>query len=629
MDRIIHRRSDPGDEQPEEQPKRRYCVFCRRLFDSQSEYLGHACPKYGAAVAKESEKRKYEIVTESWASPLRFIYVHNPFYVISACLVLYGLNGMFGTSSEAASAWGLMGVLAAYSCLLAFAGVLIVKIGKVWEDARSILLIIVVLFLSLSVSFDEILISRPESGRALLLAGLVFAAVLSEVLLRGLKIRLPALFRLPYYAILSFFFLYPLYLVRPVYVPIRSATLWELFLFPAWAALLFLSLLPAIRRGISYVRENGTPWKWPAFPWVLFAVLSLAVCVRSYYLTLSFDSLKGMDSIFGFYFLIPFVLSAAVLLLEIGIMSGMRSFSNAALSLPILAMILSFPGSACDAYNGFVEEIFGTIGSPVLWTAMATALFYAYAILRNTENTEVGFALSLLFFSVAGLRTRDIHSLVGPRVLPIVYIALFEVYLAFRKRTSWRAFLATTGAMVTLSIGLSDTWFVSWQGAIPVHIGYVCLLAWAALFEDRLARGMQHLGAYILLALCFFAGFLSDTFLPSVSEGISLLYVMVMAGLAFGYWRVVDNRLYLKAALYGTGIAILTPSRPAVRAAERVRIPEGIGPLLWGGVAFVVAFAISLVKGRIPQKLAWAPGWLKPNNSSEEGGSDALPENAE
>ena len=187
-----------------------------------------------------------------------------------------------------------MAILSGYTMPLAAAAGLIIRLGKVWEDARSILLVVVLLFLALSVSFDE--------------SGLAFAVFLSEGLFWLLGIRLAPLIRTGFYLILSLFFIYP---VGPNFLLHRGSTealLWGIFAFPSAMALCFLWLVLAIRRGASYVRNNGTPWKWPWFPWVLFGVLAFGVSVRSYYLCISFVSGGRGDTMFGPYFLVPFLL---------------------------------------------------------------------------------------------------------------------------------------------------------------------------------------------------------------------------------------------------------------------------------------------------------------------------------
>ena len=49
----------------------------------------------------------------------------------------------------------MMGVLAGYTLVLATIGVVIVRFGKVWDDARSILLLLLLLFLAVFLGCHE------------------------------------------------------------------------------------------------------------------------------------------------------------------------------------------------------------------------------------------------------------------------------------------------------------------------------------------------------------------------------------------------------------------------------------------------------------------------------------------
>ena len=131
------------------------------------------------------------------------LYTHNPFYLLSALLVLIGLHKALAGDSSLAGGWLLMGTLCGYTLLLVVAGYVIVRFGQVWEDARMILLVIVLLFLALSVSFDRITLVRPLNGAGFLLGGWCFAVLVSEAVFRSLGIRLAASYRVPYYLVLA------------------------------------------------------------------------------------------------------------------------------------------------------------------------------------------------------------------------------------------------------------------------------------------------------------------------------------------------------------------------------------------------------------------------------------------
>src|SRR6516225_7322098 len=138
----------------------------------------------------------------------------NPFYVISAGLFLAGLYASLGVRSQIET-WALMSSLTGYTLLLAVTAFLLVRFANAWDDLRTVLLLVVLMFLATSVTFDEVLVFHPERGFACYLGGLLFALLVSEGLLRGIRLALPACFRIPYYLILALFFLYPLAL-RPL-----------------------------------------------------------------------------------------------------------------------------------------------------------------------------------------------------------------------------------------------------------------------------------------------------------------------------------------------------------------------------------------------------------------------------
>ncbi len=213
--------------------------------------------------------------------------------MISADLVFIGLRMSFDTSGKTFETWALMIGLAGYTLLLAATACLLIRSCRVWDDVRTLLLLVVLMFLATSVTFDDTLASNPRLGRACFAGGFVFAAAVSEAVLRVIRLSLPALFRVPYYLILALFFLYPMAVSPFVGDPDGPALQWALWGFSPTAGLVFLSLLPAVRRGPESVAKNGSPWRWPLYPWVLFAVLGLGVCAGE--LPLHLAPLRGGD----------------------------------------------------------------------------------------------------------------------------------------------------------------------------------------------------------------------------------------------------------------------------------------------------------------------------------------------
>ena len=269
---------------------------------------------------------------------LKWLYNHNPFYFISALLMLYSVRTAYGELRIGyINTWIMMGVLAGYTALLATIGVLIVRRGKVWEDARSILVTLLLLFLAVSVSADDLFatIESKFDGGLLLVCGYLFCALVTETVLRGARIRLPWQYRLPLHLMLVLFYVAPWW-CSPELHPRSVAELeWSIFLFPVAAAAILLSLWPAVRRGPALVAENGTPWSWPMFPWSAFALVIVAVVLRTFALCMTFgptgpiwipassgNFLISFDTMWGPYFLVPIAFALLILFLEGSVVTG-------------------------------------------------------------------------------------------------------------------------------------------------------------------------------------------------------------------------------------------------------------------------------------------------------------------
>jgi len=74
------------------------------------------------------------------------LYTQNPFYLLSVAFVLNGTRLWYREGTGPFDPWPLMGVIFGYIVLAATTGFVVVRFGKVWDDARSILLILLTLF---------------------------------------------------------------------------------------------------------------------------------------------------------------------------------------------------------------------------------------------------------------------------------------------------------------------------------------------------------------------------------------------------------------------------------------------------------------------------------------------------
>ena len=213
----------------------------------------------------------------SWVDPLG---LHEQSVLCPrALLVCLGTVGLIrGTGRGLPQTWALRFGMAGYTLLLAVSACLLVRFVGVWDDVRTVLLLVVLMFLATSVTFDDVLSISPERGVVCYLGGLLFAVAgergdrcgRSDLACRHCSAMPCHRDAQPYSSSI------PMAITPAAGLPSgRVAVLVAVRLFARWPRLAFLALLPAVRRGRDYVRGNGSPWGWAWYPWALFGVLGL------------------------------------------------------------------------------------------------------------------------------------------------------------------------------------------------------------------------------------------------------------------------------------------------------------------------------------------------------------------
>jgi hypothetical protein len=526
---------------------------------------------------------------------LRRAYTSNPFYVISADLVFIGLRMSLDTSGKSFETGALMVSLLGYTLLLATTGCLLIRLGNVWDDVRTILLLVVAMFLAISVTFDETLAGNPRLGIRLYLGGLLFAVAVSEGLLRGIRLRLPALFRMSYYLVLALFFLYPVALVPLLRDPDSPALQWMLFGFSPLAALLFLSLIPAIRRGAGYVAKNGSPWRYPLYPWVLFGLLGAAVCGRAFYLCISFHFVGKSDTIFGPYFLVPFFLAVDLLILEAGIVSKKDATQiTAMLALPALVYLSAIGHRPDPVYQNFLNTFMaGLGGSPLFLTLLATAAISALAAARRVFLGLEGLNLALLALVVVGPRTLNVEGLVAPQPAPLLALAALHVTRSLCEKESWRFLAGSFFAMLALTIAAGR----AHPGLVALHSTLAAMMLVGLLFDDPLARFFQRAGAGLLALACLTAFWRDPYALEGMPPQLVRAYPYLLSLVAAGYAYLTGCRLYLAAACAGVTGWITVVGWQTYLDLRRLLV--GLDWIVGGLAFFALAAVISLNKAGV------------------------------
>lgn len=530
----------------------------------------------------------------------------NPFYVISALLVLVGLWSSFGAQVRNEQTWALMIGLGGYTLLLAVPACLLVRFGGVWEDVRTVLLVVVLMFLATSVTFDEPLTRDPEFGAGCSLLGLVFASLVSEVVLRIMRLNLPTGFRVPYHLALALFFLYPVGLL-PVLDRPRSPELeWGLYLFSPLAGVIALTLLPAVRRGPGYLRDNGSPWPWPWYPWALFVFLGFAVLARSFLLCWSMQHVERSVPerlIFGPYFFAPFLLAVGVVVLEAGLTVGSRGVSRAGLALPAVAALLSAVGHrGDDLYQEFFHEFTTRLGATPLFLALAAAAaFYAVAALRRVPGAGGMLVGTVLAATVVGPETADLNHLAAPRPEPLVLAALLVFSSGLLGRSAGRCLAAVGLAAAAV---LAGPWSQAVREGAAFHVVVVGMLAVGAAFDGGLARSLRTLGAALALAASV-AVTLGWVEVPGSAARLAREYAPIVALVLAAYGTALRHRPSQAAA--GLAVAVWLLAAGGGLYLELRRTVHGLDAIVAGLVLLVVAELISLAKaGLLPRRFARA-----------------------
>ena len=558
---------------------------------------------------------------------IRLLYTHNPFYLISACLFVYGLKLLFRAGNSAMlfqrgtveymSPTGLMGSLVAVTLLMAVTAVLIVRLGRVWEDARSLVLIVLLMLLAISVSLDELLSMASEQEKGLLeiggmvLSGAAIAVGMVEILIRGLQVRLSWLWRGPLYLLLTLFFGWPL-LLLPEIMPFDTAQVQSLIaVFPTVAALISLLLLPGIRQGSASVRDNGTPWTWPWLPWTPFVFLAVAVCFRSYSLTISFDAPNGnvsfWDTIFGLYLLVPLALAVIVLLLEIGIVEKRPQLCSTVLNCSPALMLMAWPWgvpwSRLPSYYRFATEFSDSFGSPVFITLVALLMISAWAWRRGVARGEFMTWGFLILATVIGPRT-VIHPyapLIADQfqVVPVVVLASLKMASAFyRNRTGDLLIGLVIFALLPMIVELPQV-LLPWKSFLSLHLAYLAVLI-VAMFRIDQAEWRRTSAVFLLATLIMGLVMLIRRHESPIVLAVYFVIATMFAALCY---RWLNERWYLVVTMLNCFAGLLGGFVGAFWTLSTAQMESGMRQVIFGGISFLAAVVISILKTDVGRRL--------------------------
>ena len=519
----------------------------------------------------------------------------NPCYVISTALVLLGIRLSLPASPHVNQAAIIFGIVVGYTVLLFVCTYLVARVIHVWDDARSLLMLHPVMVLSLSMLFDNLLISQPIAGCVLLLGGLAFALASSELLLRTLKIRLPLGYRGVYYTLLILLFVYPcvvshwatdshqrehILLMLHWFIPITSG--------------LFLFLLPSIWRGERYVRENGTPYLFPLFPMSLFAILMPLVAFRLYLLALAFGPGRGDTVLLSPNAFIPLVLIAGILLLEIGVVTKSRSASIMAMATgPIMIYLVIASGSLyCPNYPA--------VWAPSLTHAIRLCLFfYSWARVRGVWGSHAALLMTLI--PIGSLDDMGLPGLLcGWHLIPFLTGCIIELAMSLWHRSEFHLLLSGVfvgfaavpiiAPPIIPSLMTTSEFLLGMSNAMAFYLLLICS-----------ARSMEWTHRIRLATIAGMVGnFAAGIVILPNSFGYFIIYIICLAG----YGWIWVYRPALLGCVTCIFLSILAYSATMLERLRQTFLGAGLNYLIIGVAFLMIGLLISSVKSSVVR------GWL-------------------
>jgi len=538
---------------------------------------------------------------------LGYVFTHNPLYLVSAWLVLHGIGKAF--EGEVGQAGGLLMTqfLCVYAMVLAFSSWIVVRFGKAWEDARTILLALLLVFAGISVSYDNLCLRDPNSGATNLLIGFGFCCAISEWILYALKIKLPMRYRIPFYLQLAVLFAFPAWLGRLSFDGKDPQMGLGVLLFPIAAGASLLTLLPAAHGSPQQDRNNGTPWSWPWYPWSIFALIAIAFGFRAWMLSISFSSAIYADPGFQAYFLCPILIASLFVLFEIGLRVDSKRVQLGSLVAMLFVVGLAFPGKHLNAAQHklmFVLE--QTLASPPILIATAVAAIAIFAMLRKAYGSEGVVVVAIAFASCLDVETRSISSLGLPHPTVLLALAGWQLAVGIWTKTTLRLVVGGIATLVLMGQNGAENWLGESSPYILGSIG----VFWCALLplfcRDALAKWLRSTGAIWIAtaATCqFTAGYAISIWQP---PWLPAAMVSSLAVVGLIYWTAYKLHWCVLASIWSAGLAVVLWSSILLDLFEDAQLRHGLAWYALGYGVLAAALLVSFWKAGLIQRT-----WLK------------------
>lgn len=539
----------------------------------------------------------------------RFLSNHNPLYLFSAWLVLHGLGIAF--KGETGLNWMplMTPLLCTYILALACSGWLVIRAGKLWEDARMILLVVLLMFTALSTSYDDLCLKDPATGAIHLAIGYAFCCAVTEMVLYLLGIRLPMRYRAPFYFQLAILFAFPAWLGKCSVEGHDPAMCLGVLAFPVAAGGALLTLLPAARGSAERDRVNGTPWPWPFFPWSIFVFVAIASGIRAWMLSLSFTPAWGVEPAFLPYFLCPIVLAMLVLALELGLRHRSRVTQWIALLGMLAGVWIACPGVQLNsAQLRTLDLLEKSLAGPPLLVCVTVAAIAVYAMIRRAAGAELVAVVSLTLLTCLDTTTRSLEGLHTPQGLALLILVGWQLGHGLWTRSTPRMAFGGVALLIAAGHGLDTEWLIADRSSVVLQLAIV----WCALLplycSDGYAEWFRAVGPALLGIVATLIVFLGPGIWRSTPLWVLASSSSALAAVCLLYWVVLRLRWFVPTVGWVAALSAMLWLACGYDTLSDMQFKHGLAWYVAGCLMLGAALAASMWKAGVVRRL-WT--WLQ------------------
>ena len=487
----------------------------------------------------------------------RFLYNQNPFYLISCLLVIYGCQSLAVSSGTVLDkSISMTAGLASYTLLMAIISVGVVRAAKVWDDARSIFIVVVISLIATTTGFDELSIWQNQLAGGFALATAALVLFVTEAVLWACRIRLGFWYRIAYYAYFAVLIASPFVLGQAVAERNDPLANWGSVVFSCAIGACILVLIPAVRRGGDSIRNHGTPWNWPLYPLSAFAVMIVLAGIRSHAIWMSFG-FYGTAGNFEPFLLMPILAAVVILIGEAGLGLNKRSLQRMGLvvSPALLACGHSNDGKTFLPIGNDLEMMFGSAATA---SAVLVLFIYGWFAIRRMRGAIYGVPTLLTFMGLFTPIPGAAESLGIDRWMLLVAGSMVWLLITLRLSNSdwlWTLFTATTSVAIVTAADSYGMWV---EGLIVAGcFATVAMLLIGAFFSTDLATFLRYVGAALSLGGVAGVTYRSVTrgehfilYLALATGIVSLLYALWIRRRGWFAVAAIQTCLFLGAASY-------------------------------------------------------------------------------